>query len=62
MLDNLASPARDIVMLNAGVALYAANVSANMGEGIELARKTLASGAAKVKLKQLVELTRALAT
>jgi anthranilate phosphoribosyltransferase len=62
VLDNLASPARDIVMLNAGVALYAANVSANMGEGIELARKTLASGAAKVKLTQLVELSRALAT
>ena len=62
VLDDLAGPARDIVILNAGVALYAANVSANMGEGIALARKTLASGAAKIKLKQLVELSRALAS
>lgn len=61
VLDNLSGPARDIVVLNAGVALYAANVSATMSDGIELARKTLASGAAKVKLTQLVELSRALA-
>jgi anthranilate phosphoribosyltransferase len=61
VLDNLSGPARDIVALNAGVALYAANVSATMADGIELARKTLASGAAKVKLTQLVELSRALA-
>jgi anthranilate phosphoribosyltransferase len=61
VLDNQSGAARDIVALNAGVALYAANVSASMGEGIELARKTLASGAAKVKLKQLVDLSSSLA-
>jgi anthranilate phosphoribosyltransferase len=61
VLDDQASAARDIVALNAGVALYAANISATMAEGIELARKTLASGAAKVKLKQLVDLSSSLA-
>jgi anthranilate phosphoribosyltransferase len=45
--------ASDIVALNAGVALYAANVVADMGAGIALARRTLASGAALAKLEQL---------
>ncbi|MDR7095423.1 anthranilate phosphoribosyltransferase [Hydrogenophaga laconesensis] len=45
--------ASEIVSLNAGVALYAANVVAGMGEGIALARRTLASGAALAKLEQL---------
>eukprot|EP00611_Tribonema_gayanum_P029865 TRINITY_DN8135_c0_g1_i2.p1 TRINITY_DN8135_c0_g1~~TRINITY_DN8135_c0_g1_i2.p1 ORF type:complete len:411 (-),score=147.23 TRINITY_DN8135_c0_g1_i2:34-1083(-) len=45
--------ASEIVSLNAGVALYAANVVADMGEGIALARRTLASGAALAKLEQL---------
>ncbi|MDP3347496.1 anthranilate phosphoribosyltransferase [Hydrogenophaga sp.] len=43
----------EIVALNAGVALYAANVVADMGAGIALARRTLASGAALAKLEQL---------
>ena len=54
VLDNEPGPARDIVVLNAGVALYAANVAENIGAGIELARQALASGAAKAKLDQLV--------
>jgi len=45
--------ASEIVALNAGVALYAANVVPDMGAGIELARRTLASGAALAKLEQL---------
>ena len=61
VLDNQPGAARDIVALNAGVALYAANVCASMAEGIELARNTLASGAAKAKLAQLIEMSRALA-
>jgi anthranilate phosphoribosyltransferase len=54
VLDNQAGPARDIVVLNAGVALYAANVVADIPAGIALARDVLASGAAKAKLDQLV--------
>jgi anthranilate phosphoribosyltransferase len=40
-------------VLNAGVALYAANVSADVEAGIALARRTLESGAALAKLEQL---------
>jgi anthranilate phosphoribosyltransferase len=54
VLENQPSPARDIVMLNAGVALYAANVVADIPAGIARAREVLASGAAKAKLDQLV--------
>ena len=45
--------ASEIVVLNAGVALYAANVAADVEAGIALARRTLASGAALAKLEQL---------
>ena len=54
VLDNHAGPPRDIVVLNAGVALYAANVVTNIEAGIERAREVLASGAAKAKMDQLV--------
>jgi anthranilate phosphoribosyltransferase len=54
VLDNQAGPARDIVVLNAGVALYAANVVDSIETGIARAREALASGAAKAKLDQLV--------
>ena len=54
VLDNEPGPARDIVILNAGVALYAANVSASMAEGIALAREVLASGKALAKMHQFI--------
>ena len=54
MLDNEPGPARDIVVLNAGVALYAANVAPTMAEGVALAREALASGKALAKLHQFV--------
>ena len=53
-------PARDIVLLNAGVALYAANVAADIQAGIALARTAIDSGAAKARLEQLVVKTHAL--
>jgi anthranilate phosphoribosyltransferase len=62
VLDNQSGPARDIVILNAGVALYAANVCASMAEGIARARGAIESGAAKAKLAALVALSRTLAT
>ena len=52
VLDNVAGPARDIVMFNAGVALYAANVAHTMQAGIALADQAIASGAARNKLDQ----------
>ena len=56
-----AGPAREIVCLNAGVALYAANVVPTMAEGIAQARAAIDAGAAKAKLDQLVTRTHALA-
>ena len=61
VLDNQAGAARDIVILNAGAALYAANAAASLREGIEKARAALASGAAKVRLQQLISMTQQLA-
>jgi anthranilate phosphoribosyltransferase len=60
VLDNEPGPARDIVMFNAGVALYAANVTASIKDGIERAREAIASGAAKAKLEQLVQVAKGL--
>jgi len=54
VLDNQPGAARDIVMLNAGAALYAANVAGSIAEGIERARAAIESGAAKAKLAQFV--------
>ncbi len=56
VLDNQTSPARDIAILNAGVALYAANVAPDMAEGMVLARAALDSGAARAKLDALANL------
>jgi len=61
VLDNESGPARDIVVLNAGVALYAANVAPSMAEGIALAREALASGKALAKMHQFVARTKELA-
>ncbi|PQA83708.1 anthranilate phosphoribosyltransferase [Limnohabitans sp. TS-CS-82] len=60
VLDNQPGPARDIVVLNAGLALYAANVVQSMEVGIARAREVLSSGAAKAKLDQLVTAAHAL--
>ena len=49
--------ARDIVALNAGVALYAANVCGDMAQGIALAQDALASGAAAEKLRAFSDFT-----
>ena len=61
VLDNEAGPARDIVILNAGVALYAANLAGTMAEGIAMAREALASGKALAKMHQFVARTKELA-
>ena len=60
-LDNEPGTPRDIVTFNAGAALYAANLAADIGEGIALARATLASGAARAKLDAFVHCTQDLA-
>jgi anthranilate phosphoribosyltransferase len=60
LLDALANTpgvARDIVALNAGTALYAADVVDSIATGIEAAREALASGAARAKVDALVRCT-----
>jgi anthranilate phosphoribosyltransferase len=57
VLNNQAGAARDIVALNAGVALYAANVAGSMQDGVALAYAAIESGAAKAKLDALVALS-----
>ena len=61
VLDNQPGAARDIVILNAGVALYAAGVADSMQAGIERARAAIESGAAKAKLDELLAFSHALA-
>jgi anthranilate phosphoribosyltransferase len=48
-------PKRDMVLMNAGAALACAGLADNMGEGIEVAREALASGAAAERLRLLRE-------
>ena len=62
VLSNQSGAARDIVILNAGVALYAANVAETMVAGVALAREALASGRAQAKAEQFVARTQALAS
>ncbi len=57
VLDNQQSAARDIVQLNAGAAIYVAGLSDTLHGGIKKAGEFIASGAAKNKLEQLVELS-----
>lgn len=57
VLENVSGPARDIVSLNAGAAIYAAGVATTLDDGVNAARQALESGAALKKLQQLVEFT-----
>jgi anthranilate phosphoribosyltransferase len=57
-LSNTPGTPREIVALNAGAALYAANAAASIPDGIALAREAIASGAARQKLDEFVSFTR----
>ena len=61
VLNDQAGPPRDIVLFNAAVALYAADVAPSIAEGLVLARVALASGSARQKRDQFVALTQTLA-
>jgi len=60
VMDNEPGPARDIVVLNAGAALYAANVADSLADGVERARNALSSGAAAQTLERFVTTTQRL--
>ena len=61
LLDALANKpgaAREIVTLNAGAALYTANLADSIGDGIKIAREVIASGAARAKVDEFAAFTR----
>ncbi len=62
VLANEPGPARDIVLLNAGAALYAADVADSLADGVERARQALSSGAAAQTLERFVLTTLRLAS
>jgi len=59
-LAGAAGTPREIVILNAGAALYAADVASTIADGIERARAAIMSGAARRKLDEFVALTQRL--
>ncbi len=54
-LGNQPGAARDIVLLNAGAAIYAANITDTFSGGVNKAREVIASGAARAKLDDLIQ-------
>ena len=59
VLANESGPAKDIVCLNAGAAIYAAGLTDSLADGVARAAEVIASGAAAAKLEQLVAATNA---
>jgi len=60
VLDNQPGAARDIVALNAGAAIYAANITDSLLTGIDKAQEVLASGAARAKFDALISYSNSL--
>ena len=61
ILDGKKGPARDIVLLNAGAALYVAGLAPTLKEGVALARKSVDAGAAKEILAKWVAFSKSFA-
>ncbi len=59
VLEGDATPYRDISLANAAASLVIAGRAANLGEGMELARQSLASGAANATLERLIRVSNA---
>ncbi len=62
VLNNQDGPAKDMVLLNSGAALFAADVASSIQNGVQLAKQVLASGQAKAKLADLVKLSQSFAS
>ena len=58
VLEGEGGARRDIVLLNAAAALWAADAVGEVGEGVARARESVDSGAARECLTRLVEATR----
>jgi anthranilate phosphoribosyltransferase len=57
VLDGQPGPARDIVLLNAGAAIYVAGQATSLQDGIARAAQVIDDGTARAKLQQLIELS-----
>lgn len=57
VLDGKPGPARDIVILNAGAAIYVANRATDLAGGVKVAQEAIESGKARQKLEELVAFT-----
>jgi len=57
VFDDKPGAARDIVLLNAGAAIYVAGLSDSLAHGIKKAAETISFGAAKNKLTQLIHIS-----
>lgn len=57
VLNKKEGPASDIVCLNAGAVLYVADIAPDIASGIEIAKATIESGAARQKLDDFVAVT-----
>jgi anthranilate phosphoribosyltransferase len=55
VFDDTPGPARDVVVLNAGAAIYVSGIADSLDNGVERAREVLASGAARDKFRQLID-------
>ena len=62
VLNGETGPAQDIVCLNAGAALYAADLAKDIGEGLIMAQAAIQNGQAKAKLDEFIATTQRLAT
>ncbi|MGB5179930.1 MAG: anthranilate phosphoribosyltransferase, partial [Gammaproteobacteria bacterium] len=58
VFDNQPGPALDIVRLNAGAAIYAADLTETLQQGVELASEVIASGRAKQTFAALIDVSR----
>ena len=54
VLENKKGPARDIVLLNAGAAVYVSGISDSLEQGIHSAQRAIESGAALQKMHELI--------
>ncbi|MBA2658498.1 MAG: anthranilate phosphoribosyltransferase [Nitrosospira sp.] len=55
VLDNQPGPALDVVLLNAAAAIYVAGMAASLEQGVKKARASIENGAAREKLRELIE-------
>jgi anthranilate phosphoribosyltransferase len=59
VLQGNKGPARDVVLLNSGAALYVGGAATSVQDGIHLAAESIDSGSARRKLEQLAQMTNA---